>query len=77
MRTTLDLDADLLKRASELTGIHEKTGLVHEGLRALIARESFKRLAALGGTMPDLERTPRRRPAPAGKPRRAQRRGAA
>ena len=49
MRTTLILDDKLLSRAKELTGIAEKTALVHEGLKALIAREAGKRLAALGG----------------------------
>jgi Arc/MetJ family transcription regulator len=77
MRTTLNLDADLVKRASDLTGIDEKTGLMHEALRALIARESFKRLVALGGTVPGLEAAPRRRGASSGKPPRAPRRGAA
>ena len=61
MRTTLILDDELIEEARRLAGIEEKTSLVHEGLRALIARESAKRLAALGGTMPDLERIPRRR----------------
>lgn len=49
MRTTLNIDDDLLKRASELSGITEKTSLVKAGLEALIAIESGKRLAALGG----------------------------
>jgi Arc/MetJ family transcription regulator len=55
------LDDDLVAEAAKLTGITEKTALVHEGLRALIARESARRLAALGGTDPDLESIPRRR----------------
>jgi Arc/MetJ family transcription regulator len=63
MRTTLILDDQLLARAKELTGIREKTALVHEGLKALIAREAGRRLAALGGTEPDLRPIPRRRPA--------------
>jgi Arc/MetJ family transcription regulator len=50
MRTTLILDHDLVSRAQALTGIREKTGVVHEGLRALVARESARRLAALGGS---------------------------
>ncbi len=62
MRTTLILDDKLLSRAKELTGIAEKTALVHEGLKALIAREAGKRLAALGGAEPDLRPIPRRRP---------------
>jgi Arc/MetJ family transcription regulator len=65
MRTTLNLDGDLVDRARELTGIQEKTALVHAGLKALIARESARRLAALGGTMPGLKSIPRRRSAPA------------
>ena len=52
MRTTLILDDALIDRARGLTGVQEKTALVHEGLRALIARESARRLAALGGTDP-------------------------
>ncbi len=50
MRTTLVLDLDLVSRAQALSGIREKTAVVHEGLRALVARESAKRLAALGGS---------------------------
>ena len=61
MRTTIIIDKDLLARAEELTGIHEKTALVRAGLEALIAREAGKRLAALGGTLPDLPPVPRRR----------------
>lgn len=64
MRTTLILDDALLDRARRLTGIEEKTALVRAGLEALIARESARRLAALGGTMPHLTPTPRRRPRP-------------
>jgi Arc/MetJ family transcription regulator len=63
MRTTLNLDDALVERARELTGIEEKTALVHEGLRALIAREAARRLAALGGSAPDLDLPARRRPA--------------
>lgn len=62
MRTTLNLDDDLLAQAGELTGTKEKTVLVREGLRALIERESARRLARLGGTEPALEAAPRRRP---------------
>jgi Arc/MetJ family transcription regulator len=62
MRTTLIIDDKLLERARELTGIQEKTALVREGLTALIARESSRRLAALGGTQPKLSSVPRRRP---------------
>lgn len=62
MKTTLNIDDGLIKKASKLTGIEEKTTLVKRGLEALIALESSKRLAALGGTEKDLEPIPRRRP---------------
>jgi hypothetical protein len=62
MRTTLIIDDRLLERARTLTGIKEKTALMHAGLEALIAREAGKRLAALGGTQPKLADIPRRRP---------------
>ena len=62
MRTTLILDDALIEKARGLTGVQEKTSLVHEGLRALIARESARRLAALGGSQPALRAAPRRRP---------------
>jgi Arc/MetJ family transcription regulator len=61
MRTTLKIEEDLLNKAKDLTGIHEKTHLVRLGLEALIARESSKRLARLGGTERKLGRIPRRR----------------
>ena len=61
MRTTLNLDDELLARAAELTGITEKTSLVRLGLESLIAQESAKRLAALGGTEKNLEIILRRR----------------
>ncbi len=61
MRTTLNIDDELLARAAELTGIKEKTSLVRLGLKALIARESAKRLAALGGTEENLAIASRRR----------------
>lgn len=63
MRTTLILDEDLLAAAGKLTGLDEKTALVRAGLEALIARESARRLASLGGSEPELEDIPRRRPA--------------
>ena len=63
MRTTLNIDDDVLEKASRLTGIKEKTALVRLGLEALIARESSKRLAKLGGTEKDLRPVPRRRSA--------------
>jgi Arc/MetJ family transcription regulator len=61
MRTTLNIEDELLAKAAELTGIKEKTGLVKLGLEALIARESARRLAALGGTEKNLRMIPRRR----------------
>jgi Arc/MetJ family transcription regulator len=63
MRTTINIDDKILSRASELTGIKEKTALVRMGLEYLIARESAKRLAKLGGTAKDLRPIPRRRSA--------------
>jgi Arc/MetJ family transcription regulator len=62
MRTTLNIDDQILEKASELTGVKEKTSLVRLGLEALIARESSKRLAKLGGTENNLHSIPRRRP---------------
>ncbi len=64
MRTTLNIDDAILKKAALLTGIHEKTALVRMGLESLIAQESRKRLAALGGSQPKLKAAPRRRSAP-------------
>ncbi len=61
MRTTIALDDDLVERASSLTGVKEKSTLIREGLKALIERESARRLARLGGTEPELEDIPRRR----------------
>lgn len=63
MRTTVNLDEHLLKEAERLTGTKERATLVREGLRALIERESARRLARLGGSDPDLEVPPRRRAA--------------
>jgi Arc/MetJ family transcription regulator len=61
MRTTLNIEDNLMDKASKMTGIKEKTALVRLGLEALIARESGKRLARLGGTQKQLEAIPRRR----------------
>ena len=61
MRTTLNLDENLIREAGRVSGLTEKTALVHAGLRALIARESARRLAALGGTEKGLKPIPRRR----------------
>lgn len=62
MRTTLNLNEDLLKQAARLSGITEKTAVIHAGLEALVARESAKRLATLGGNEPRLRKIRRRRP---------------
>ena len=61
MRTTVNLDEALLETARKLTGVEERTALLHEALRALIARESAKRLARLGGSEPNASESPRRR----------------
>ncbi len=60
MRTTLNIEEKLIKKASDLTGVKKKTSLVRLGLEALIAKESAKRLAKLGGTEKSLEMIPRR-----------------
>jgi Arc/MetJ family transcription regulator len=64
VRTTLALDDDLLAEAQRLTGTKEKSALVRAALRALIERESARRLAALGGSDPDVQPVPRRRSFP-------------
>ena len=61
MRTTLNIDDELLAEAKRLSGLTEKAALVREGLRALIERESARRLARLGGSEPQLDSIPRRR----------------
>ena len=61
MRTTINIDDQILEKASLLTGIKEKTSLVRLGLESLIARESSKRLAKLGGTEKELRSIPRRK----------------
>jgi Arc/MetJ family transcription regulator len=61
MRTTLTLDNDLMAKAQSLTGLSEKSSLVREALKALIQRETARRLARLGGSEPDLVSPPRRR----------------
>lgn len=61
MRTTVNLDEDLIEEAKRITGTKERTALIHEGLRALIERESARRLARLGGSEPGLRPVPRRR----------------
>lgn len=64
MRTTLALDDQLLNQALLLTGLKEKSALVREALKALIERESARRLALLGGSEPNLQAAPRRRTEP-------------
>jgi Arc/MetJ family transcription regulator len=63
MRTTIALDDDLVARAEALTGLKEKAALLREALKALVERESARRLAALGGSDPLAAAGPRRRPA--------------
>ena len=61
MRTTLTLDDELLAQAQQISGVTERTQLIREALRALVERESARRLARLGGTEPQLQPIPRRR----------------
>lgn len=61
MRTTVNIDDKLLSDAERLTGVSERAALINAGLRALIERESARRLARLGGTEPELKPVPRRR----------------
>lgn len=61
MRTTISLDDDLIRKAQAYTGVKEKTALVREALTLLVQREAARRLAALGGTMPHMQKIPRRR----------------
>ena len=61
IRTTVTLDDNLIRKAQAYTGVKEKSALIREALAQLVQRESARRLAALGGTMPDLQRIPRRR----------------
>jgi len=62
MRTTISLDDELLSKAHDLTGIKEKSAILREGLKALIERESARRLALIGGIAPDFNVPPRKRP---------------
>lgn len=61
MRTTVALDDTLLSKAQELSGVTERSALLREALKALIERESARRLALLGGSEPELDAPPRRR----------------
>jgi Arc/MetJ family transcription regulator len=60
-RTTVTLEDDLIRRAQKYTGVKEKSALIREALIQLVQREAARRLAALNGTMPDLQKIPRRR----------------
>ena len=62
MRTTVNLDEELLDEARRISGVEGRTALIHAGLRALIERESARRLARLGGSEPELQPIARRRP---------------
>ncbi len=64
MRTTINVDEALLAEAQRLTGQKERTAVIREGLKALIERESARRLARLGGSDPGAQAPPRRRPEP-------------
>lgn len=61
MRTTIALDDELVAKAQDLTGLTEKSALIREALKALVERESARRLARLGGSEPQLRDIPRRR----------------
>jgi Arc/MetJ family transcription regulator len=63
MRTTLSLDDELVAKAQAFTGLKQKSSLIREALKALIERESARRLARLGGSEPEMDSPPRRRPA--------------
>ncbi len=65
MRTTITLDDELLTKAEKYTGIKERSALLHEALRSLVAREAARRLAKLGGSDPRAKLPPRRRPSAA------------
>ncbi len=61
MRTTVTIDDELLEKAQKYTGIEEKSALIREALKSLVAREAGRRLAALGGSDPTAQAAPRRR----------------
>ncbi|HJR10570.1 MAG: type II toxin-antitoxin system VapB family antitoxin [Xanthomonadaceae bacterium] len=65
MRTTITLDDKLLKQAGQAIGTDERSVVIHEGLKALVQREAARRLIQLGGSVPDAQLPPRRRPEPA------------
>ena len=62
MRTTVALDNDLMAKARAYTGLQETSSLLREALKALVERESARRLSLLGGSQPDLVQVPRRQP---------------
>jgi Arc/MetJ family transcription regulator len=62
MRTTLSLDDELVVKAQAFTGLKQKSSLIREARKALIERESARRLARLGGSEPEMDSPPRRRP---------------
>jgi Arc/MetJ family transcription regulator len=62
MRTTLALDDELVAKAQAFTGLKQKSSLVREALKALIEREGTRRLARVGGSEPEMDSPPRRRP---------------
>ncbi len=64
MRTTITLDDKLLKQAGQAIGTDERSVVIHEGLKALVQREAARRLIQLGGSVPDAQLPPRRRPGP-------------
>ncbi|MDN5874866.1 MAG: type II toxin-antitoxin system VapB family antitoxin [Sinobacteraceae bacterium] len=70
MRTTITLDDELLNQAKQAIGTDERSVVIHEGLKALIQREAARRLIQLGGSVPNAQLPPRRRPAPSGAARR-------
>lgn len=61
MRTTVTLDDELIAKAIEMTGIKERSALINRALKELIQREAGRRIALLGGTMPDFKPAPRKR----------------
>jgi Arc/MetJ family transcription regulator len=61
MRTTIALDDELMAKAQAYSGLSEKSAIVHEALKAYVAREAARRLAKLGGSQPDFKAAPRRR----------------
>lgn len=62
MRTTVTIDDELLARAAEYSGLKEASAIIRHALKDYVSAEASRRLAAMGGSMPDLEAPPRRRP---------------